>query len=202
MTTLRYSDTASFSHLNINGPRSIAEDSALRALGRDVLKTPLHWLAMNLALDAYQSMVTDRRIVTVRGTGERISIADLIVSTKPEHVTPRTDLIMATAERLGLPGDLLTLVVTRVLSVKDAQVEGSRERYNAVMKARALDDVQFVYVYDDDGGHGAVETYSRKQRIAATNAAHAARAAAPRAVPTVRPASSGIGGRLLSMFNR
>ncbi|WP_109479929.1 hypothetical protein [Paraburkholderia sp. C35] len=179
----------------ILGPTSVDEVRALRALGRDVLKTPLHWIALNVALDAYQSMVIDRREIVIRTTRERIAIGDLMLSEKPEHTQPRADLIAVHAARLGMPVELLTLVVTRVLSVKDARSDATRERYNAVMRMRALDDVQFVYVHNDDGGHGAVDVYSRKARIAEANAAHAARAVR-------KTETAGFSARLLGMFNR
>lgn len=203
MTTLRYSDTARYPTLN--GPRCIEEIRALRALGRDVLKTPLHWIALNLATDAYQALVIDRRTIGILGTGERIAIGDLILSTKPEHTKPRADLILLTADRLGLPPALLALVVARVLAVKDARADGSLTRYRAVMKARALDDVQFVFNDDDEDGHGEVQVYSRKARIA-ENDDERARAKAPvkpAAVP-VRPAAPApsMASRLLGMFGR
>ncbi|HDR8994521.1 TPA: hypothetical protein QDB01_000398 [Burkholderia vietnamiensis] len=203
MTTLRYSDTARYPTLN--GPKCIEEIRALRALGRDVLKTPLHWIALNLATDAYQALVTDRRTIGILGTGERIAIGDLILSVKPEHTKPRADLILLTADRLGLPPALLALVVARVLAAKDARADGSLTRYRAVMKARALDDVQFVFNEDEQDGHGEVQVYSRKARIA-ENDDELARAKAPMkpAAVLVRPAAPApsIASRLLGMFGR
>lgn len=177
MTTITYP--------SLNGPKFIGEIRALRALGRDVVKTPLHWLCLDLALDAYQALVNDRRMIGILATGERIAIGDLITSEKPEHTTPRADLIVVSAERLGVPAALLALVVTRVLSIKAAQADGSLTRYRAVMKARALDDVQFGY--DEEDGYGALDVWSRKARIATANAEHAARAAAPTVMPVVMP---------------
>jgi len=199
-TTLRFSDTAKYPTLDARKTpeQVLTVRRALRGLGRDVLKTPLHWLAMDLALDAYQSLVTDRRIIGVPATGERIAVADLILSEKPEHTKPRADLIVLTAERLGLPAKLLAQVVAGVLKVKDAQAAVGAELYRAVMKARELDDVQYAYVYDDEGGYGQVDVWSRKDRIAQANATHAPRAVKP-AARKVEPA--GLGARLMGMFH-
>jgi len=200
-TTLRFSDTTK-PYPTLDARKTpeqvLTVRRALRGLGRDVLKTPLHWLAMDLALDAYQSLVTDHRIIGVPATGERIAVADLILSEKPEHTKPRADLIVLTAERLGLPAKLLAQVVAGVLKVKDAQAAVGAELYRAVMKARELDDVQYAYVYDDEGGYGQVDVWSRKERIAQANAKHASRAVKP-AARKVEPA--GLGARLMGMFH-
>lgn len=184
----------------IIGPKSIDEIRALRALGRNVVKTPLHWITLNIALDAYQSLAKDRRLVGIAGT--RIAIGDLLISDKPEHAKPRADLIAVTAERLRLSPALFAQVVDGVIAIKDAQDDGSRARYNAVMKARALDDVQFVY--DDEDGYGAVEVYSRKARIAENNAERTARASKPVVTPAPvaapKPAPVGIVSRALNLF--
>lgn len=197
-TALRYSDTASYPSLN--GPKTLDEIRAMRALGRDVVKTPLHWLALNLALDAYQSLVQDRRSIGIVGTGERIAIGDLILSVKPEHTKPRADLIVLTAERLGLPAALLARVVAGALAIKDAQADGSLTRYRAVMKARALDDVQYVYNDDEDDGHGDVQVYSRKARIAENDAERARPASVPATVVPRKVAPPTMTSRILGMF--
>lgn len=205
-TTLRFHDTAHYPDLN--GPKSSVEIGRLRALGRDIVKTPLHWLSLNLALDAYQSLATDQRVIDVPTTGEHVKVCDLIVSEERAHRHARAAMIVMTAERLGLPASLLATVVTKVLAIKRAQSTAGLARYQAVMKARALDDVQFAY--NDDDGYGEVEVWSRKQRLAENGSerkapdpasVHVATLAA-KPEPVRQAAPVGFGARLRWMLGR
>ncbi|HDR9033420.1 TPA: hypothetical protein QDB07_000869 [Burkholderia vietnamiensis] len=201
-TPLRFHETAVYPDLK--GPTSSAQKARMRALWNDVVKTPLHLLCLNLALDAYEGMALDTTVITIAATGERIATKDLILSDMPEHRRPRADLIVLTAERLGLPAVLLATVTARVIGIKGAAADASLARYRAVMEARALDDVQFEY--DDADGYGAVEVWNRKTLLAANAAERAPRPAAPLVMPaavvTRKAAPTGLGARVLGMFNR